>query len=172
MITEQHTKEILSRAFLLAIAGRAGFNVHKGELDYGVDYIVASVRYSAARSRYIEDGPNIHLQLKATVDWEIDGDRIVYDLEAKTWNDMVERDVTRPLYLGLLCLEPDMDKWLVCSEERMVLQNCLYWYDATGQAPTPNTTTRRTRIPRANLLTSDSLVALMDANRAAVRAHR
>ncbi len=172
MITEQHTKPILSRAFLLAIAGRAGFNVHRGEFDYGVDYIVASVSYSAARSRYVEDGLNIHVQLKATVDWHIDGDEIVYDLEAKTWNDMVERDVSRPLYLGLLCLEPDVDGWMLCTEERLILQRCCYWYDATGQASTPNTTTKRTRIPRTNLLTPDSLVALMNASRAAVRAQR
>ncbi len=85
---------------------------------------------------------------------------------------MVERDVTRPLYLALLCLESNVDDWMLCNEERLVLQRCCYWYEATGQAPTPNTSTKRTRIPRANLLTPESLIALMDANRAAVRAQR
>ena len=48
----------------------------------------------------MEDGFSFSLQLKATVDWKQDGADVVYDLEAKTWNDMVARDATRPLYLG------------------------------------------------------------------------
>lgn len=172
MITEQHTKELLSRAFVLAIAGKAGFNVYQGQLDYGVDYTLASVRLDAARRRRVEDGVSVHLQLKATVDWEFDGTDVVYDLEAKTWNDMVARDATRPLYLCLLCLDAGADAWLSCVEEQMIMQRCCYWYDATGQEPTSNITTIRTRIPRANLLTPESLTALMEANRAAIRAQR
>ena len=172
MITEQHTKELLSRAFVLALAAKAGFNVSVRELDYGVDATLCSVRVDAARRRRVEDGFSIHLQLKATIDWEIDDADVVYDLEAKTWNDMVVRDETRPLHLGLLCLDRDAGDWLSCVEERLILQRCCYWYNATGQQPTTNATRTRIRIPRANLLTPDSLIALMDANRAAVGAHR
>lgn len=37
MLTEEHIKEGLSRAYVLAVAHRAGFNISKSEFDYGID---------------------------------------------------------------------------------------------------------------------------------------
>jgi hypothetical protein len=51
VLTDQHIAEALSRAYIRAIAGRAGLNLAIREYDYGVDSNRQSVRIKIPRSQ-------------------------------------------------------------------------------------------------------------------------
>lgn len=163
MITRQHTQEALCRAHLIALAGLAGANYElQAGFDYGVDCTIRGVAVNPSDGRRIGSGFSIELQLKSSTRWQLEEDSVVYDLEAKTWNDLVSREVAAiPLYLVLLCLPADDDDWLNCSEDQLVLKNCCYFYRPQGQPRTENTASVRIRIPRMNLFNSKAVIDLL-----------
>ena len=165
MITVQHTQEALSRAHIIALAGHAGLNLSWPEQDYGVDCSVRGMT-KWPDGRIIPSGPSIDLQLKATINWSYGPDaRVGYDMEAKTWNDLVRRAPgVPPLYAVLLCLPRESREWLACSETQLVLQHCCYYYRPDeGEPETSNSRSRRVWIPRNNILDPRTLRGLVDA---------
>jgi len=160
LITKQHRQEGLSRALVQAIAASAGVNISQSGHDYGFDGTFHTVE--TRNGRYVETGFPVTYQLKATTVWSFDADHMVYDLEAKTYNDLVQRD---PAAIGAILLvlripenEPD---WASYEEGRAELRHCLYWTRLTGE-PTENSATKRIRIPRSNLLTVESLNTILN----------
>src|SRR3954467_10982863 len=88
-ITVQHTQETLCISHIYALAGMAGVNYTVDRYDYGVDgrFIPVAIR----NNRRVNSGYPLDFQAKATIDWERRNSCIVYDLEAKTYNDIVSR---------------------------------------------------------------------------------
>jgi hypothetical protein len=158
MITQQHAQEALSLAFIHALTAKAGVNLSLGDRhDYGVDGQFRPVQ--VRDGRHVNSGFNLDFQLKATTAWELDThtDSIIYDLEAKTYNDLAGRDPeAEGIVLIVLCLPPNTDHWLEANHEFLMLKNCCYWYRIDGEL-TNNTTTKRIYIPRANLLTAEEV---------------
>ena len=166
MITENHTKEALCRAYVQAIAGRAGINalIGKTEFDYGIDgtFSEVQVRIEAGKERHFSCGFNWDFQLKCTVDWTIDGDQIVYDLEAKTFNDLAVRASTpgtTAAFLIVLCLPKNPDEWIDLDENQLILRKCGYWYRVTPP-PTANKDAIRIRVPRVQKFDHEALKQL------------
>src|SRR5258705_2116714 len=90
LITLQHTEECLSLAYVHALAGRAGVNLAAQRVhDYGIDGTFRSIKIVGTRR--VESGFAVDFQMKATINWEYNGPDVAYDLEAKTYNDMVQR---------------------------------------------------------------------------------
>jgi hypothetical protein len=82
LITQQHTQECLSFAYVQAVAGMAGVNLSAQRThDYGVDGSFRAVVILPYRR--VESGVSVDFQMKATTNWEYDGTDIAYDLEAK-----------------------------------------------------------------------------------------
>ena len=105
MLTDQHISEALSRAYVRAIAGRTGLNLAIREYDYGVDGSFDEV--VVRQNRRVESGFSLSFQLKASTQWQIDDTQVVYDLEVKTYNDLILRRSMRtatPCILILLAL--------------------------------------------------------------------
>lgn len=104
MITEPHTQEGLSRAYVQAVAHSAGINLHMDlEFDYGFDGTFRPVIKRGKRR--VESGFNLDFQLKCTRKWVVDGDHLKYGLETKTYNDLVTRDPDAPgAILIVMCL--------------------------------------------------------------------
>lgn len=170
MITEQHTQEALCRAYIIALAGSAGANYELGRgFDYGVDCTIRQVIHIPARRRRVESGFSIEIQLKSSTLWHFDvNGNVVYDLEAKTWNDLISREpAALPLYLGLLCLPKDKAQWLSSTEERLILKHCCYYFKPSGAGLSEAASSRRIHIPRQNVLTSNSIVELLENARSA-----
>ncbi|WP_340672507.1 DUF4365 domain-containing protein [Bradyrhizobium ottawaense] len=160
MITLQHTEECLSLAFVHALAGRAGVSLASQRVhDYGIDGTFRSVKIIGKRR--VETGYAVDFQMKATTTWEHKGPNVVYDLEVKNYNDMVQRDSeATPCILILLCLPTDQHQWIVADEDRLVLQRCCYWMQLEGD-PSSNSYTQRIFIPRKNALTPQAIVSIM-----------
>lgn len=168
MITINHQKESLSRSLIQAIAGRCGMICSYREFDYGIDVKVCDVIVRTDRAgsahetrRYVESGFDIAIQAKSTTQFTIEDDAIVYDLEAKNYNDLRDTDVGTPRILVLLLLPSDEGQWLNLTEDQIILRRCAYWYSVLGSPETNNNSTVRIRIPRANLFTVDALNLLM-----------
>ena len=122
MLTDQHIAESLSRAYVRAIAGRAGLNLAIREYDYGVDGSFDEV--VVRQNRRVESGFSLSFQLKASTQWQLDSTQVIYDLEVKTYNDLILRRSIRaatPCILILLALPADSAQWLICEESELRL---------------------------------------------------
>ena len=110
-ITTQHTQESLCLAHIYAVAGVAGVNHdYRPAHDYGVDgqFDPAILR----GNRRIVSGHPLAFQAKATTNWELDGGKIVYDLEVKIYDDIVTRHPSEmTMILILLCMPKDQSEW-------------------------------------------------------------
>jgi hypothetical protein len=153
MITRQHQQEQLSRAYVNAVTARAGHIFQPTtELDYGVDGTVRHVTIN--NGRRLPSGHAIDVQIKATTTWTERGDLIIYDLESKTYNDLIKRFNTphgTPLILVVLCLPANEEDWLNISHEQLTLKRSCYWCCLSGPR-TDNEQTKRIEIPKDNLL--------------------
>lgn len=101
-------------------------------------------------------------QLKCTTEWAIEGEELVYDLEAKTYNGLAARAATAgatAAFLIVLCLPQNTDEWMSLNEDQLILRKCGYWYRVSG-APSTNTTSLRIRIPRRQVLNPSALTQL------------
>ncbi len=162
MLTEQHIAEALSRAYVRAIAGRAGLNLAIREYDYGVDGSFDEV--VVRQNRRVESGFSLSFQLKASTQWQLDDIQVIYDLEAKTYNDLILRRSMRsatPCILILLALPLDSRQWLICEETQLRLQGTCYWEYLSGRL-SENRQSVRIRIPRSQRLTPESLLTLIE----------
>jgi hypothetical protein len=160
LITLQHTQEALTFAYIHALSGVAGLNIQLGSRhDYGIDGTLRAVK--ARGRRLVDTGVIVDFQLKATVNWAAKGADIVYDLEAKNYNDLVTREPDEaPFILILLCMPKDTAAWLTAIEDCLTLRNCCYWLALTG-APSANIATKRIHIPKANLLTPTAMQGIL-----------
>lgn len=162
MLTEQHIEEGLSRACVQAIAVMAGLIVSRGEYDYGVDGTFHEV--ASINGRRVESGFCLHFQLKASTKWQQDESAIIYDLEAKTYNDLVGMQANSgaiPCVLILLALPKDRVRWLECWETGVTIGGGCYWASLSG-SPTKNRRTVRISIPREQQLSPTSLITLLN----------
>ncbi len=161
MITEKHKEEHLSRAYIHAVTAKAGHIFEPPICDYGVDGTMHQVENRNGRRD--RSGFSIDVQAKATINWTIRGDSVVYDLEAKNYNDLIARFSKRratPLILVVLCLPRDEAEWLTITDSQLTLKNCCYWCQIAGE-PTDNERTVRIEIPVTNLLTPEVVAKLL-----------
>lgn len=162
MLTDQHIAEALSRAYVRAIAGRAGLNLAIREYDYGVDGSFDEV--VVRQTRRVESGFSLSFQLKASTQWQLTNSHVVYDLEAKTYNDLILRrsmSAAIPCILILLALPSDSAQWLICEETELRLQGACYWEYLSGKL-SANRQSVRVRIARSQRLTPKSLLTLVE----------
>jgi hypothetical protein len=163
-MTEQHIKEQLSRAFVKAIAADAGFILREYELDYGLDGKFSEVEYNIydeGHKRFCETGFGIDFQLKATTDIEHKNEHIIYDLEAKNYNDLVKTNVGTPRILILYLMPKERNEWLKVNSSSTTMQKCAWWCSLKGGLPTSNSQSKRIKIPDGNLLTPAELCKLI-----------
>lgn len=163
MLTKQHIEEDLSKAYVQAVAAKAAVNLRIGDRthDYTIDGTFHQITYMN-RSRH-ESGFSIDFQLKATKNLMMENDIVKYDLDAETYNYLVNRantPRTTPAILIILSLPKDEQNWLTLSEEELILRRCCYWIALEG-AVTDNSSSKRIEIPKANLLTPDLVNELL-----------
>lgn len=157
MITEQHQQECLSRSYIQAVTGITGVNLVPGrEFDYGFDGTFRQVEIRGTRR--VESSFPLDFQLKCTRNWTYEKDQVAYNIETKTFNDLVTRD---PLGTGailiLLCLPKAPSDWIEISEDYMKIQKCCYYAKLAGPVVENENSTKKIHIPRANILTGESL---------------
>ncbi len=64
-------------------------------------------------------------------------------------------------------LLPGVEKdWIIQDEDGLTLRKCAYWMSLRGMPATPNVSTVRLAMPRANVFSAAALRELMDKVRA------
>jgi hypothetical protein len=162
MLTNQNIESELSYAYLHAVASRAGIicevaGRHTDEA--GVDAVLR-VKGQLANDSILTQFA-VEVQLKATKQVPIERNgNYSYSLKAKSYNELRSMNTGAPQLLIVFYLPEDSSSWLDHSEECLVSRRCAYWVSLHG-APETDVGSRTVYIPRANLLSVESLRAVM-----------
>lgn len=162
MLPQEHIQELLSVSHVQAVANSAGLNIAVEQRDFGVDGTFR--RISIRENRRFSSGYALDFQLKASTLCKVESQDIVYDLEVKTYNDLIGRWTEGspiPCILILKVLPKDSDLWISVSEEELLLSGGCFWAYLQGE-PSSNKSKVRIRIPREQLFTPDSLSTLFN----------
>jgi hypothetical protein len=159
--------QALNRAYVRAIAAKAGAVVIEPEDDFGTDMAFTKVTRRKNGRLTVTKSIIVPFQLKASKDWAFRGDKVIYDLEAKNYNDLVDESSLSVLIV--MCLPSTFDEWLYQDEECLRLHRCCYYWQPSDHVETPNDSTVRIVIPRSQIFTPEALTALLDQAQARVQ---
>ncbi|WP_086747631.1 MULTISPECIES: DUF4365 domain-containing protein [Streptomyces] len=152
--------------FIRMLAAAANIDAARRERDrVGVDWQLGHPGQLGTR-RY----PIIEAQVKCTSSPEIQQQHIAYDLKTKNYNQLAGRDYDIPRFLFLVLAPDDPFTWSDATSDRLKLRHAAYWACLHDQELCEDGTTRRVHVPRANLLTVDSLHDLFAEGRQLLRA--
>jgi hypothetical protein len=160
MLPTNQRQEALSRAYVRAVAARAG--VICGELgqDYGIDMYLRTV--PVLGQRYVDMGDQLDLQLKSSTRSRASETEVVHDLEVRAYEVLRAATLGCPRILVLLVLPEDEALWVSQTVEELLLRRCAYWTSLRGAAATANQATIRISIPAANVFSADAVRALLE----------
>lgn len=159
-MTENDKMEDLSIQYVQVLASMGGYFNQTGR-DFGTDLTFRKANLSAGRSRYLTGGKSIDFQLKSVHKryTNIIGKYLVYNMEVKNYNDLVERkqangDYT-PLYLIVFVVPNRTDDWIEHSVNELKIRECAYWYEIdSNAAQSKNTSKIAIHIPLDNVVDS------------------
>jgi hypothetical protein len=101
--------------------------------------------------RLLDTGRTLQFQLKATTTHNVDfqATTFKFDLEAKTYNDLVFRlQSNYPLTLIVAVLPDSETDWVKCNHQELNQITQLYWFRPTSNTDlTQNTSKKRIEIP-------------------------
>lgn len=159
MLTKNHRQEALTRAYIQAIAARAGMSCSFREMDYGIDVTVYEIGQRG--KRFCETGFRIDFQAKSTGATALTDANVLYDLEIKNYDDLRAAPPLSPRLLVVLILPEDERQWTEQTEEHLLVRRAAYWLSLRGCGPVTNTKRVRVALPRQNLFTIEALRELM-----------
>ena len=153
-IPREHLQERLSYAYVEAVVARAGAALAVPH-DYGDDGHIQLIN-RLPNGKYCNTGYLFHCQIKASTTTTIQNDVIAYEMEVEAYNKLASWEGHAPILLLLLRLPDRYEDWISISEERMILQQCCYWYHNLGPC-TENTSTKTIHVPRTQIFTPESV---------------
>jgi hypothetical protein len=158
LLTIQDRQEALSRAYANVIAAGAGYSTY-APCDFDRDSI--DLGFNAGGGMR----PNLHVQLKATINLRKSGDFFKFQLSKKNYDDLrVETQVHRIIIV--LALPKKEAIWLSVTLERLIIRRCAYWLSLKGMAELPeNQESIAIALPASNRFDVDGLKKLMEMAR-------
>ena len=121
-MTQQHRQEALSLAYIQAVAAMCGMTHSFPSKDYGIDIRLHEVERRG--EQFFESGARIDIQAKSTTAFTITDTDLIYDLDAKAYEDLrIETKDAR--VLAVLVLPKDETKWgssdkcVLCQVDRV-----------------------------------------------------
>ncbi len=160
MMTQQHTEEDLSRAYVLAVSAHAGYLVHFYDgHDYGVDGSINEV--TSLNNHFHESGFSFDFQLKSSVKWKETEQSIDYDLDVDTYDYLCERakNSSNPIILIFLALPESYTEWLHISDDQLIMKKACYWVKVDG-IPSDNKSSKRVYFPKKQIFNVENLQLL------------
>lgn len=145
MLPRNLRQEAMSRAYVQAVAARAGLITTVPAADFGIDLCLHTVE---ARGRRWGPGPvQLDIQLKSTTRADLREGHLYYDLDVKNYDDLRAPAPMCPRLLVVLLLPEQEEEWLHQTAEELILRRCAWWLWLGGADATTATTTVRVRIP-------------------------
>lgn len=165
MLTLQHRQELISRAYVAAIAAGAGMNSSTRDLDYGIDLTLHQITSRTSRktgkSRIVESGLTLDLQIKSTINAITEANCIEYDLDTNSYDDLRDNLVQTSRILVLHVQPSEEVQRIQHSREALSIGGCCYWCSLRGAPPIDNTSTIRIRIPIQQQFSQTQLIDIM-----------
>jgi hypothetical protein len=160
VLIQNHRMEGLSRAYVEAVAATAGLNISHARWDYGIDLTLSEV-YRSPEGRHFDVGPRIDIQLKCTTLASFQATEVRFELEAKTYNDLVYPWVQRLVLLVVVVLPEWEEGWIRQEESGLTINGCGYWLSLRGRKPTKNKRSVTVSVPRTNVFSVSGLKDLV-----------
>ncbi len=111
------------------------------------------------RRRFLDSQMRLDFQIKSTtvLGVEMGEDVIKYDLEAKTFNDLIHRRIEPlPLHLLLVVLNDRPPACVTIDPNQISVVGKAFWFlPEEDEKPTANVATKRISIPITNILQAD-----------------
>ena len=165
MLTPQHRQELLSRAYVAAIAASVGMNFSTRDFDYGIDLTLHEVTTrtnpSTGKRRFVESGRTLDIQIKSTTMAIGDQEHIAYDLDVDGYDDLRDERVQTPRILVLHVQPSDEADRVQQTHGELKLGGCCYWTSLKGLESTTNSATARIKIPRSQEFSAIQLEQIM-----------
>ncbi len=159
MLPRNLRQEAMARAYVQAVAARAGLIATAPAADFGIDLCLHSVE---SRGRRWGPGPvQVDLQLKSTTRAHLRGEHLYYDLDVKNYDDLRSPAPMCPRLLVVLVLPEQEEEWLHQTAEELTLRRCAYWLWLAGADATTATTTVRVQVPLAQVFSVESMQNLV-----------
>lgn len=148
-------QERFSLAYLNAIAAKAGVKLVEESVDN--DSVDGIFRADWGLR------PQIDFQAKCHghADWQEGQISLSYTLSLKNYDDL-RIPTTNPRLLIVLLVPTEEHLWLVHTEDELSLKRCAYWTSLLGLPDATTAGTKNVTLPRANLLTPDTLLGLLE----------
>lgn len=162
MMTQNDIEEALSRAYVFAVASKAGVNIAGSFKDYGVDGTFRRIHIFPDNTR-VEAGFPIDFQLKASIHCNVGDTHVSYRMKAPAYNKLVWRrqNGSCPILLIVMVLPSNPNTWIDHSEDQLLLRQCCYWHLVNGEEI--ESATIVLEIPRAQAFTPTALDDLFNA---------
>lgn len=157
LFTTPDQEEALSRAYVHAVAARAGYMIATYDLDRdGVDL---QLKAGGAMR------PALDIQLKATINLgQPQAGQYSFRLNVRNYN-LLRIPVQTPRLLVVLELPKDEEQWLTITAEELIMRRRAYWLSLSGSEEKDNTTSVTVQIPASNVFDIENLQALMEQSR-------
>ena len=158
-MSPEDREEALSKAYVLAVAGAAGFTTAEHDFDRsGTDLLLEGGG---------DFSPMLALQLKATISLRplqaTDGAQFSFQLKSGNY-EWLRRPTQAPRLLVVLDLPSQEADWITVGTEELVLRRCAYWLNLNGY---PESTRVRptVHIPKSQVFDVPGLKSLMEQSR-------
>ena len=147
-------KERLSAAYITAVAGAAGCQVSKCEIDkQSID----------ATLKPISGQPvSVDLQVKATAANCVSNGMVTFALPLKNYDDLRQTVRTAPIYLVVLVLGNQNPPWVYANTSSLLVRRCAYWLDLSGMPDSTNTTSATVYIPTTQIFSPSAVFNMKD----------
>lgn len=149
--------EQFSRAYVAAIAAKAGCNSSKPEVDE--DSIDVILLKKDIKNCKLSDA-QIDIQLKSTKNLNIKDNKIAYPLPIKNYNDL-RRPSLVPRILVLVHISKSLEDWIWQTKDFLCLQHCAYWLSLEDYPDSENSESVTVYLPCENIFSSECLQGMM-----------
>lgn len=152
-------KEEFSYGFLQLLGAKAGLEVTKSGRQTDNQKIDLHIIHAGKISALYT--PRFDAQVKCTHKNNIDNGNFIYDLDIQTYDRLRYEHHHVPIFLIILVVPEDINKWINISSEQLIIKKCAYWTSLKGSPESKNTNSIRIKIPLKNLVTPSSLQGII-----------
>jgi hypothetical protein len=161
---DQEIESELSYAYLHAVAAKAGMSCNQGNRHDDGAGVDVEVTYRGMTTHPYLRHVQLNIQLKATVkDSGTHQDFLSYFMQgSKRYDKLRTNDSEIYKILVVLFLPSDANSWLSISTDELILKKAAYWVCLYGAPASTNSSGQTVYLPKANLLTPESLKDLVE----------
>lgn len=153
-------KEEFSYGYLKMIGAKSGLAIenHGRSIDnQGIDIQIVY----AGEIENVHT-PRIDAQVKCTSQDIEKEDYLNFSLDTKTYEILRNKLVYVPIILIVVLVPKEIDEWININNQITICKKCAYWISLTGFPSTNNQKNIKVRIPKANLITPESLSHIIE----------